>query len=74
MDAYGLVGPDGTHKIQFRFVDVGGKVVAIRTTDFPEAAPNEVRQGVTNDPNRHAGDQAALRAIVDSIKLPAATP
>jgi hypothetical protein len=54
---------------QFLLLDVAGKVLAIRTTDFPETTPTELGQGVAPDPGRHLADQQTLHAILDSLRL-----
>jgi hypothetical protein len=54
---------------QFRIIDVGGQILAIRTTDYPEPSPYELSQGVAADPTRHAADQVALEKIVESIRI-----
>jgi len=39
-------------------------------SDFPNTSPFEIDpNGLANTPDRHAGDQAALHAILDSIHL-----
>jgi hypothetical protein len=75
VDAYPMVNDQGTaHRTQFRIVDVNGTLLVIRTTDFPETSPFEVQQQASPDPNRHAADQAALHAILDSIKVKSPSP
>ncbi len=54
---------------QFLLFDVAGKVLAIRTTDFPQQTQTEVDQGVKPDPQRHLADQQTLRAILDSLQF-----
>lgn len=54
---------------QFLLLDVAGKVLAIRTTDFPQQTQTEVDQGVQPDPKRHAADQKTLHGILDSLRL-----
>jgi hypothetical protein len=54
---------------QFQIFDVGGDVLAIRTTDFPDPTPTEISQGVKPDPVRHAADQKTLHAILESLQL-----
>jgi hypothetical protein len=68
VDGYPMVA--STHPVaQFRILDIGGSLVVIRTTDFPETSPNELAGGLALDPRRHALDQAALRQIVASIRF-----
>jgi hypothetical protein len=55
----------------FEIVDTGHGLLVIRTTEFPQTSPNEVASGVAMSATRHAGDQTALRAILDSIRLTA---
>ena len=64
MIGYGNSAP-GTYEI----VDTGHGLLVIRTTDFPQTSPNELSSGVAADPTRHAADQVALHAILDSIRL-----
>jgi hypothetical protein len=54
---------------QFRILEVGGKLLVIRTSDFAGPSALERGEGVPADPNRHAADQAELHAILDSILL-----
>jgi hypothetical protein len=54
---------------QFRILDVGGKLLVIRTDDFAGPSPFERSQGITGPANRHAADQAELHAILDSIQI-----
>ncbi len=70
LDAYPVVTADKTpHTGRYRIVDVNGTLLVIRTTDFPETAPNEAAQGVALDPTRHASDQVELHQMVDSIRI-----
>jgi hypothetical protein len=74
VDAYPLVSDAGTHPTQYWVVDIDGKLLIIRVTDDGQPSPFEVSQGVKADPKRHADDQIALRAILQSIRLkPAGT-
>jgi hypothetical protein len=68
MDSYPMV-ENPSRPAQFRILDVGGKLLGIRTTDYPEPSPFEIEQGVTPDPHRHVQDQTALRSIVESIQI-----
>ena len=70
VDAYPMVssaavGTPGT----FEIVNTGHGLLVIRTTDFPQTSPNELGAGVAPDPTRHAADQVALHAILDSIRI-----
>jgi hypothetical protein len=70
VDAYPMVGMAGQPRPgQFRILDVEGTVVVIRTTDFADLSPFELEQGLEPDPARHVADQAALAAILDSIRI-----
>lgn len=71
VDAYPLVTASGTHPTQYWIVDVDGTVLMIRATDFGQPSPFEESQGVKPDPKRHAQDQLALRAILQSIRFTA---
>ena len=70
VDGYPMAatGADG-HAGTFRIVDVGGTLLVIRTTDFPQTSPHEAAQGVAPDPDRHAADQVELQQILDSITI-----
>jgi hypothetical protein len=75
VDAYPMVGASGQPRAgTFRVVDVGGSVIVIRTTEFGDASPHELTQGVAPDPSRHVVDLAELRAILESIRVEAAAP
>jgi hypothetical protein len=69
-DGYPMVSenPKG-YTAQLLIFDVGGEVLAIRTTDFPGPSPAEVSQGVAPDAGRHLADQKTLHAILDSLRF-----
>jgi hypothetical protein len=69
-NGYPMVGvhPNG-YAGTFDLLDVGGKVLAIRMTDFPQTTQTELGQGVAADPVRHRVDQQALHAILDSLRF-----
>ena len=69
VDAYPLVTGSGPHPTQYWVVDVNGAVLMIRAMDFGQPSPFEESQGVKADPKRHAQDQLALRAILQSIRF-----
>jgi hypothetical protein len=70
VDAYPMVSSEVLGRPgQFRIIEVAGKLIVIRTTDFPENSPYELSQGIAADPTRHAADQVELHAILDSIRL-----
>jgi hypothetical protein len=70
VDAYPMVGSAGQPRAgTFRVVEAGGSLVVIRTTEFGDASPHELDQGVQPDPSRHAVDLAELRAILASIRI-----
>jgi hypothetical protein len=70
VDGYPMVGEAAEPRPgQFRILDVEGELVVIRTTNFGDASPHELGQGIEPDPDRHAEDQVELRAIVDSIQI-----
>jgi hypothetical protein len=72
LDAYPTITSDRiVHAAQFRFIDVDGTLLAIRTTDFPQTSPSEADQGVPSDPTRHAADQVELQRILDSVRITA---
>ena len=74
VDAYPLVSNAGSRPTHYWVVDIDGKLLIIRVTDDGQPSPFEVSQGVKADPKRHAEDQIALRAILQSIRLkPAGT-
>jgi hypothetical protein len=69
-DAYPMVAERALgYTAQFRILDVGGEIVAIRTSDFPQPSPFEVSQGIAPDPGRHRAEQQTLRDIVASIRF-----
>jgi hypothetical protein len=73
VNAYPMVGARGKARAgTFRIVDVDGTLLVIRTTGFPDTSPNELAQGIPDDPTRHAADQVAMQQILDSIKITAA--
>jgi hypothetical protein len=76
VNAYPMVGVRGPapRPGTFRIVDVNGTLLVIRTTDFPETSPNELSQGIPDDPTRHAADQVAMHQILDSIRVIGAPP
>jgi hypothetical protein len=70
VNAYPMVGATGKARAgTFRIVDVNGTLLVIRTTDFPDTSPNELAQGVPDDPARHEADQVAMHQILDSIRI-----
>lgn len=74
VDAYPMVSSEVLGRPgQFRIIEVAGKLIVIRTTDFPQNSPYELSQGIAADPTRHAADQVELHAILDSIRLGAAS-
>ena len=76
VNGYPMVGVRGSapRPGTFRIADVNGTLVVIRTTDFPETSPNELSQGIPDDPTRHAADQVAMHQILDSIRVIGAPP
>ena len=70
VDTYPLVGAPGKARAgTFRIVAVNGTLFVIRTTDFPNTSPNELANGIPDDPTRHAADQVAMQQILDSIRI-----
>jgi hypothetical protein len=70
VDGYPMVGATGKARAgTFRIVSVNGTLLVIRTTDFPETSPNELANGIPDDPTRHAADQVVMQQIVDSIRI-----
>jgi hypothetical protein len=70
VNTYPMVNSSGTSDpATFEIVDTGRGLLLIRMTDFPQTSPAELDQGVAMDPSRHAVDQGALHAILDSIRL-----
>ncbi len=70
VDGYPMVGARGPSRPgTFRIVDVNGTLLVLRTTDFPETSPNELSNGIPDDPTRHAADQVAMQQILDSIRI-----
>ncbi|HXF82095.1 MAG TPA: hypothetical protein VNN19_05025 [bacterium] len=54
---------------QFTFVEVGGSVLTIWTTDYPGRNDFEVSGGASPDPQAHVQDQVELHEILDSILI-----
>lgn len=54
---------------QFTFVDVGGSVLVLWTTDFPGSTEFEEGAGASADPQAHVDDQMTLHQILESIVL-----
>jgi hypothetical protein len=54
---------------QFLFLDIGGAVLAIRTTDFSQTTSTELGQGVKPDATRHVADQTTLHTILNSLRF-----
>jgi hypothetical protein len=69
IDGYPMAAQLTLRPGQFRILEIGGKLLIIRTTDFPEESPFEDSQGVAANPTRHAADQLALQAILDSLRF-----
>jgi hypothetical protein len=75
VDAYPMVNATSTRPTQYRIVNIGsGPFLIIRATDYAQTSPFEEDQGVKSDPTRHAGDQAGLRAILNSIRISSSAP
>ena len=73
VDAYPMVGaPEKARTGTYRIVDVKGTLLVIMATDFPNTSPNELANGIPDDPTRHTADQVALQQILDSIRITAA--
>ena len=73
VDTYPMVGASGKARTgTCRIVDVGGTLLVIMATDFPETSPNELSQGIPDDRSRHTADQVAMHQILDSIRIAAA--
>jgi hypothetical protein len=74
IDAYPFAN-GSAYPTTIRIVDTGRGLLVIRASDFPDTSPFEIDpNGLANTPDRHAGDQAALHAILDSVHLGAPTP
>jgi hypothetical protein len=70
VDAYPMVGASGKARAgTCRIVDVNGTLLVIMAADFPETSPNELANGIPDDPNRHAADQVVLHQIIDSVRF-----
>jgi hypothetical protein len=70
INAYPMVGTPGKARAgTFRIVDVNGTLLVIRTTEFPDTSPNELSQGIPDDPTRHTAELVVLQQILDSIKV-----
>ena len=70
VDAYPMVGASGKARAgTCRIVDVNGTLLVIMAADFPETSPNELANGIPDDPTRHAADQVVLHQIIDSVRF-----
>jgi hypothetical protein len=69
IDGYPMAGQLTHRPAQFRILEIAGYLLIIRTTDFPEESPFEDSLGVAANPTRHAADQPALQAILDSLRF-----
>jgi len=69
IDGYPMAAQLTPRPAQFRILAIAGSLLIIRTTDFPEESPFEDSQGVAANPTRHAADQPALQAILDSLRF-----
>ena len=70
LDGYPMIARKaGPYTGQFYVLDVGGELLVIRTSDFPQVSPFEVEQGLPPEPERHRSDQQSLHAILDSIRI-----
>ena len=70
VNAYPMVGAAGKARTgTYRIVAVNGTLLTIMTTDFPETSPNELSNGIADDPTRHAADQVVMHQILDSIRI-----
>jgi hypothetical protein len=78
VDAWPMVNDPATHgPVTVEIVDTGHGLLVIRATDFPQTTPFEVSaNGLSPNPTLHAGDQANLHAILDSVRIsvPPTTP
>jgi len=74
VDAY-LFAAGSAYPTTIQIVDTGRGLLVIRASDFPNTSPFESDfNGLANTPDRHAGDQAQLHAVLDSIRLSPPTP
>ena len=70
VDGYPMAAQLTLRPAQFRILEIGGLgSLIIRTTDFPQESPFEDTQGVAANPTRHAADQPALQAILNSLRF-----
>jgi hypothetical protein len=69
VDLYPMISSGATAPGTYEIVDTGHGLLVIRTTDFPQTSPEELAGRLAANPTRHAADQAALHAILDSIRL-----
>jgi len=69
IDGYPMAAQLTLRPAKFRILEIADRLLIIRTTDFPQESPLEDSQGVAPDPTRHAEDQAALQAILDSLRF-----
>lgn len=68
--AFGSIFSTSDPKVnQFTFVDIGGSVLVLWTTDYPGSSSYEESVGAPADPQVHVEDQVALHEILDSIVI-----
>lgn len=69
VEGYPIAAQPTLRPAQFRILEIAGRLLIIRTTDFPQESPFEDSQGVAANPTRHAADQPALQAILNSLRF-----
>jgi hypothetical protein len=70
VDAYPMVNDkDRRHEVELQVFDIDGELLVVAAMNFPETSPFEEANGIPFDPQRHAGHQVDMDAILDSIKL-----
>jgi hypothetical protein len=69
VDAYPLVAQAAPRTVQYRILELAGKLLIIRSTDYAQTSPFEEEQGIAPNPTRHVEDQPGLRAILDSLRF-----
>jgi hypothetical protein len=70
VDAYPMANPyGGAYPTEFRIIDTGHGLLAIRAATFAGTSPVERAAGVAESATRHAADLIGLQSIVDSVRL-----
>jgi len=74
IDGYPMVNGGATrldsgYPADFSLIEIDGQVVAIRAMASAHTSPNELGQGIADDPKRHEADLVALQGIIQSLRF-----